>query len=31
MKVLQAQDNVIDISKIQFVHSMGTGVIASRN
>lgn len=31
MKVLQAQDNVIDISKIQFVHSMGTGVITSRN
>lgn len=31
MKVLQAQDNTIDISKIQFVHSNGMGVITSQN
>ena len=31
MRILQSQDNVIDISKIQFKHSKGTGVITSKN
>ena len=31
MRILQLQDNVIDISKIQFEHSKGTGVITSQN
>lgn len=31
MRILQSQDNVIDISKLQFEHSRGTGVITSQN
>ena len=31
MSVLHAQDNAIDISKIHFVNSIGTGVITSLN